>query len=132
MITKEQEKDLILVQAGDVKPGYTFYRKEPDGSFANCKLSEFEFHYLKPLTEQFMKEKRLFKRRNRPGGSFVALIILLFSLPSIAQDSFSASQPRIDLPLNRKENRKQKMKAIWYAIKPRTEIKIKVHVIFPK
>jgi len=71
MITKDNIKDLMLVNPGELKAGHTFYRKEEDGSFAHCKLSEFEFAYLKPMTEQFIKEKRLYRRKNRPFGNFI-------------------------------------------------------------
>ena len=69
MITKEQEKDLILMKPEELAAGRVFYRKDKDG-FATCILSEFEFQYFKYLTEQFFKENILFRRKNKPFQSF--------------------------------------------------------------
>lgn len=77
MITEEQKKDLRVLTAEETFViGGHFYRKEEDGSFSHCQICEGDLvdpdraHLLRLFTEKFIKEKRLFVRRNSPWASF--------------------------------------------------------------
>jgi len=59
------------------------------------------------------------------------ILLLICSFNCRAQDSYSASKPRIDFAGSKKEQRKGKLKNVWYAIRPKG-IKIAVHVKFKK
>lgn len=72
-----EPKDLMLAEASEIVPGYTFYKKEDDGTFARCVIDKDEIKDqgrrsdLLWLTKKYLAEKKLFRRINDPGKSFV-------------------------------------------------------------
>ena len=76
MITADQQKDLRLLKPTETfQVGGIFYRKDPDG-FHTCCISEIDLldedraHLLRLMTEDFIKQQRIYIRINRPWASF--------------------------------------------------------------
>ena len=70
MISKEQAKDLRPMRLEDLGADRTFYKRDENGDYSTCNLSELEIFYFRPTAEKLIKEGRLFVRKNAPYRSF--------------------------------------------------------------
>lgn len=74
--SKIDEKDLMPFKFSEYVIGGVFYRKEEDGSFSRCRITEFELKVegrkreLRLETEELSKAGRLFRRINKPFMGF--------------------------------------------------------------
>ena len=67
-------KDLIPVTITEMKLGGIFYRKEPNGAYSTCQLTEADLkrdgERVRQATVRYAKEGMLFIRKDRPWEAF--------------------------------------------------------------
>lgn len=74
--SKIDPKDLRPMKASEFKIGGYFYRKNDDGTFSVCCITEYELsnpasaQFLRLKTQQLSKEQKLFVRISNPWKPF--------------------------------------------------------------